>query len=1645
MLLICISMTTFGQVGINSDGTPPDGSAMLDVKSPVKGFLPPRVALTALNIADPLVSPAAGLFVYNTATAGVSPNNVIPGNYYWSGARWMPVSPPQGANFGDMLYWNGTQWVQVPVGVNGQVLTLSNGIPTWGGNQLPIVSTTAITSITSGSAISGGYVSSDGSATVTARGVCWNILPNPTTINSKTFNGSGAGVFTSNVTGLAPGTVYYLRAYATNSLGTAYGNELNLTTGCSGFPTVSVTISPSANSICAGTAVTFTATAINGGTAPAFQWKVNNINAGTNSNAYTYVPVNNDVVTCVVTANTLCATGNPATSNAVTMTVIPIMMPTVSIVASENPGCVGSLVAFTATPTNGGTTPAYQWKINGTNQTGATNSTYSYIPANNDAVTCILTSNAQCNIGTLATSNTINMIVNALLPVSITITASENPVNPGASVTFTAMPVNGGDSPVYQWVVNGVNVGTNASTYSYVPANNDSVKCVFTSNQFCISGSPATSNAIRITVNVMYVPCPGTPTVTYGGKTYNTVQIGTQCWFKENLNIGVRISGNQPQTDNGTIEKYCYNDLETNCDIYGGIFQWNEMMQYASTLAAQGICPSGWHIPSSDEYLILVNGYGGNLLSNCSLREAGTSHWTAPNTCATNLSGFTALPSGINHPSFEFLGELSTIWSSYSNGVHGGVMTNWYNQQATEIGSIYKTSSVAVRCLKDCSAVPASPSSGSHTSTQTEIIWNWNTVAGANGYKWSATNDYANAMDIGTSITKTETGLTCNTAYTRYVWAYNLCGNSSPVTLTQSTAPCVPANCLVGYWPFNGNANDESGNGINGTVNGATLTMDRYGNSNSAYNFDGVNDYISLPPNNQIFNTDKFSVSVWIKLDFYTIQWTPDLFIINKGNDATGLQWRIYHQGYMPQSDSVNLVNDIFTNSGRIINGKIIAINQWYNVIMTSDSSQFKSFINGQLIDTKPINGIINKTTNDFTIGARFFGSTVQQFYIGVIDDIRIYNCALTQSEVTSLYNENATTATVTTAAATNPTQTTGVSGGSIAFDGGSIVTARGVCYSTSPSPTLTDSHTTDGSGSGTFVSNLIGLTPNTLYYVKSYATNSIGTSYGNQVSFTTIQNATVPSVTTTSVTDIAQTTATSGGNVTSDGGANVTARGVCWSTSSMPSTANSHTTDFSGIGAFTSSLTGLTQNTSYNVRAYATNSAGTAYGNQVVFQTANLPGATVTLQPDIAGLCVGNTLTVHVKVTGTDVYYLQLYLDFDPAVLTPNGFGNVYPGFSSSMQEPIGPGTVYVDILSNAVGVNFTGETIVDLYFIYHGGTTDIHFNNLFGSTLRDVFGNLIPTTFTGTNSITGFPNPVAVITPSGPTTFCPGGSVVLTASGGTGYLWSNAATTAAITIVAGGTYTVTVTDPNGCRNTANTTLTVNSLPISPSSGTHIPIQTQIIWNWNTVAGATGYKWSATNDYSNATDMGTSTSKTEPGLTPNTPYTRYVWAYNNCGASPVTILTNQTIAFVIGQSYGGGIIFYIDGTGQHGLISSTTDQSMGAEWGCYETFIGGTSTLIGTGQANTNVISNSCGVGIAAQICNDLVLNGYSDWYLPSKDELNLMQIQKNIIGGFVSYYYVSSSEYNALCAWNQWFPDGIQYYLYKDSAYYVRAIRAF
>ncbi len=196
---------------------------------------------------------------------------------------------------------------------------------------------------------------------------------------------------------------------------------------------------------------------------------------------------------------------------------------------------------------------------------------------------------------------------------------------------------------------------------------------------------------------------------------------------------------------------------------------------------------------------------------------------------------------------------------------------------------------------------------------------------------------------------------------------------------------------------------------------------------------------------------------------------------------------------------------------------------------------------------------------------------------------------------------------TLTTLPVSEISETTAKSGGNITDDGGSEINSKGIVWDTISGPTVESFSgiTMEGGGGGVFLSGLTNLNPATTYYVRAYATNSAGTAYGVQQMFTTkVPITTLPTVTTSLINSITDTTASGGGNVTSQGGSAILARGICWSTSPAPTIADSTTSNGTGTGTFTSSITGLIPATTYYVRAYATNSAGTAYGNEVVFAT---------------------------------------------------------------------------------------------------------------------------------------------------------------------------------------------------------------------------------------------------------------------------------------------------------------------------------------------------------------------------------------------------------------------------------------------------------
>lgn len=190
--------------------------------------------------------------------------------------------------------------------------------------------------------------------------------------------------------------------------------------------------------------------------------------------------------------------------------------------------------------------------------------------------------------------------------------------------------------------------------------------------------------------------------------------------------------------------------------------------------------------------------------------------------------------------------------------------------------------------------------------------------------------------------------------------------------------------------------------------------------------------------------------------------------------------------------------------------------------------------------------------------------------------------------------------------------------GGESISSGNSTITAKGVCWSTNPNPTISNLTTLEGSGNANFISQITGCNANVTYYVRSYATNALGTGYGNQLTFTTSGNP--PTVTTNSVSSIGIYSAVCGGNISvPQGSSSITDRGVCWSTSANPSIADSKTNNGTGGGTFTSQLSGLSPSTTYFVRAYATSGSNTYYGNQVSFTTLAAPPVLVGSNPCIS------------------------------------------------------------------------------------------------------------------------------------------------------------------------------------------------------------------------------------------------------------------------------------------------------------------------------------------------------------------------------------------------------------------------------------------
>ncbi len=460
--------------------------------------------------------------------------------------------------------------------------------------------------------------------------------------------------------------------------------EVIATIGTNVTPSVSVSSSDADNSICSGTSVTFTATPTNGGSAPAYQWKLNGNNVGTNSATYTNGALaNNDVVTVVMTANNACQTSATVNGNSITTTVNTTVSPSVSIVSNDadNFICEGTMIVFTATPTNGGTSPVYQWKINGMDMGSNTSTFDTNVLINGDVVSVQMTTNHLCQTQATSNSNalTISVGLNSAPSVAIGSSDGDNVVCQGSSVTYTAIPTNGGSSPSFQWILNGNNIGTNAPTFSNAVNSNQTVSVIMTSNYECQTSSTATANSLDVTVVSNVSPsvsvsssdtdnaiCAG-ESVTFTATPTNGGPSPSYQWKLNGANVGTNSATYTTTTlpNNGivTVVMTANNTCQTSANANG-----NNISTSVTNNVTPAVTVSSSFATNSGNATWAMNSPNSTNVANITLSTLTQNNNFGTTTMLSNVAnstGYTGASGGNNAAAAANNGSLNTATSTY--------------------------------------------------------------------------------------------------------------------------------------------------------------------------------------------------------------------------------------------------------------------------------------------------------------------------------------------------------------------------------------------------------------------------------------------------------------------------------------------------------------------------------------------------------------------------------------------------------------------------------------------------------------------------------------------------------------------------------------------------------------------------------------------------------------------------------------------------------------------------------------------------------------------------------------------------------------------------------------------------------------------
>jgi len=380
--------------------------------------------------------------------------------------------------------------------------------------------------------------------------------------------------------------------------------------------TPSVAISSTSTSICAGIPATFTAGAVNGGSTPHYQWHKNGFNVGTDTAVFTTSAfANNDTVYVVLTSSATCVTAPTASSNHIVMTVGTPVTASVSINSNLNNICAGTPVTFTATPVNAGTSPVYQWKINGVNAGPNTTSFITASLTNKDTVYLTMVSSIYCAQPPLASSNKILMAVTPAVTPKISVSQSGTNVCSNTTITFTATDSSGGTTPSHRWFINGGLVGTDSVNFTTAVSYGDIIKCILHSNAACVTKSYDTA-----TSSIVIKAAPVKPLVSRSHDTIMSTVAPAYQWYFNNGIISGAINRNYKVTQNGN---YNVRVDSNGCSMLSDPFAFNNVgLKNVSSVEFISIAPnpSGGDVllnaqfTSGDETVISVYDMSGRML-----------------------------------------------------------------------------------------------------------------------------------------------------------------------------------------------------------------------------------------------------------------------------------------------------------------------------------------------------------------------------------------------------------------------------------------------------------------------------------------------------------------------------------------------------------------------------------------------------------------------------------------------------------------------------------------------------------------------------------------------------------------------------------------------------------------------------------------------------------------------------------------------------------------------------------------------------------------------------------------------------------------------------------------------------------------------